>query len=225
MNSYLNNRYDTCYAAALNYAATESNRIEGIRVSDCALQRILSSGIGNIGNIPIDEQVDARNLYIITQKATEDALTGENVISTEYIRMLHQTLFFGDSRCIQDTSMLGQWRKCGAWTGNNEMMPSSDIEKAIETLLRTWSTIDTPNLLDIAQFHITFEKIHPFVDGNGRIGRVLMYVQMSMANMPWGVIEYDNRNEYYRYIEAEDAEALAGLLRREQKAFAEIYLR
>lgn len=225
MISYLINQYDTCYAAALNYATTESNRIEGIRVSDCALQRILSSGIGNIGNIPIDEQVDARNLYIITQKAVEDAFTGENVISAEYIRMLHQILFFGDSRFIQNTSMLGQWRKCSAWIGSNEMMPSNDIEKAIETLLRKWNSIDAPDLLDIAQFHITFEKIHPFMDGNGRIGRVLLYAQMSMANMSWGVIEYDNRNEYYRCVEAEDAEALADLLGREQKVFAEIYLR
>ena len=73
------------------------------------------------------------------------------------------------------------------------------ISNDIENLLYRFNS-NNMNLKDIAEFHILFEKVHPFADGNGRVGRLLMAFQAIQNNIIPPLIENENRTEYLTAI-------------------------
>lgn len=214
----------SCFVAALLYAVTESNRIEHIRVSDCALQRIIETGASGVSNISLDEQIAARNLYLIHQKTITDIVAGVDIINCQYIQDLHDMLMFGDSRFVNNQNEIGTWRKSPAKIGKEFMLSPTEIDTKMHELVNEWHNIGEITMFDIARFHIEFEKVHPFVDGNGRIGRLLMLAQVIESNIPWCVIEACNRDEYYTCLVDEDVLRLTKLLEKEQNIFTETYL-
>lgn len=76
-----------------------------------------------------------------------------------------------------------------------------DIPEEIGQLLRTWKKMPNKTIKEISDFHVQFELIHPFGDGNGRIGRLLMVVQCLQQGYPPVVIENSRKGEYYDVLE------------------------
>jgi len=136
-------------------------------------------------------------------------------LSIKNILLLHQMLIGG----IKD-SIAGRLRKPGEYVrvGTHIAPAPEHVHQLLENLLIDYqSNLDDYFLERIAKFHLEFERIHPFCDGNGRIGRVLINQQMAQFGLPPVVIRNKGKREHYypafaEYIDDQSAEKLERLL-------------
>lgn len=117
-------------------------------------------------------------------------------LDRDKILLLHQMLIGG----IND-SFAGRFRKQGEYVrvGTHIAPPPEQVDRMVRNLLLGYSTDKKMYFLDkIAKFHLEFETIHPFCDGNGRIGRVLINCQLMRLGFPGIIIRNKDKSEYYR---------------------------
>ena len=129
----------------------------------------------------------------------EEKLTGGVILKTHKILMLHQKIH-GYQR--------GYWRteQVGVYKGNKLIRECLDWHR-ITTEMKSWLYIDERVIT--AQFpeewtkqqHIRFELIHPFIDGNGRIGRMLLNWRRLKMGLPLLIIHSENKQDYYKWFE------------------------
>jgi len=144
-------------------------------------------------NVTLREVFEAKNLarvieYTRTKSKEED-------ISKELILLIHQMLIGG----IND-SIAGRFRNKDEYVrvGTHIAPAPEHVEQMIETTLVDYSSDHSLYFTDkIAKFHLDFEKIHPFCDGNGRIGRVLMNYQLLRLGFPRLIIRDKEKDQYY----------------------------
>jgi Fic family protein len=90
----------------------------------------------------------------------------------------------------------GKFRKCQVWVGGREGIDWKYIPEAVEV----WSMNCWLFPKQWKEHHVRFEQIHPFVDGNGRVGRMLMNWERLKAGLPVLVIREDKKQEYYKWF-------------------------
>jgi Fic family protein len=95
----------------------------------------------------------------------------------------------------------GQYRKIPVWVGGREVIMPSRINEAMDN----WIIRSTG--YDPIEGHIIFEKIHPFVDGNGRTGRMLMWWQQRQRGEPLKYIPFNDRQSYYKWFSTDTKKA------------------
>jgi Fic family protein len=144
-------------------------------------------------NVSLREVFEAKNLarvmeYISSKAKTED-------LTKETILFLHNMLMSN----IND-SITGRFRNRNEFVrvGSFIASPPEHIENRIEKLLLEYSSNQDKYFLEkISDFHLEFETIHPFVDGNGRIGRVIINYQLIRLGFPEIIIRNKEKKEYY----------------------------
>lgn len=144
-------------------------------------------------DVSLREVFEAKNLAKVAEYIRKK--TQELDLDEEMILLLHRMLLTG----IDDT-VAGRFRKKGEYVrvGTHVAPPPEQVEGMIESLLGEYSSNFSAYFLDkIAKFHIDFETIHPFVDGNGRIGRVLINYQLLRFGFPGIIIRDKGKEEYY----------------------------
>jgi len=120
----------------------------------------------------------------------------ETEISKELILLLHQMLIGG----IND-DIAGRFRQPGEYVrvGTYIAPAPEHVEQMIENIVRQYNSDLSDYFLDkIAKFHLDFEHTHPFIDGNGRIGRVLVCFQLQRLGFPVITIRDREKSEYYK---------------------------
>jgi len=145
-------------------------------------------------NYSLREVFEAKNLarvyeYIKTKKDTI-------VLNQETILLIHGLLIGGI-----DDSIAGRFRKTGEFVRvNNHIAPAPEhVMRMVEVLLNDYKTDHGINIFTkIAYFHLEFEHIHPFCDGNGRIGRVLINLQLQEFGYPNIIIRDKEKHIYYK---------------------------
>ena len=146
----------------------------------------------------------ARVVTYINQKATEKEL------SLEIILFLHKMLISN----IRD-DIAGRYRNEDEWVNvANHIAPNpKEVLGLLKEMLVQYQTGDTENIVRrIAKLHLTFEHIHPFVDGNGRIGRVINnYVLIRENNVPIN-IKFINQKEYYSAFQEFDQSGTTNIM-------------
>ena len=95
-----------------------------------------------------------------------------------------------------EDSVRGHWRRCAVWIGGREGLLWVEISRA----MYEWLKEPANNWEQIKNRHVEFEKIHPFIDGNGRVGRMLMQWQRIKAGLPILVIEEGEKQSYYQWF-------------------------
>lgn len=163
-------------------------------------------------DVSVRELFEAKNLARVTEYLRAKP---EYELSTENILLLHQMLIGG----IKD-SIAGRLRKPGEYVrvGTHIAPAPEHVHQLLENLLIDYrSNLDDYFLERIAKFHLEFERIHPFCDGNGRIGRVLINQQMAQFGLPPVVIRNKGKREHYypafvEYINDQSTERLERLL-------------
>ena len=95
---------------------------------------------------------------------------------------------------------VGEYKKLNNYVGDIKTSSSSEVKKDMDNLLKWYNNIEKKDLEDIIEFHVRFEKIHPFQDGNGRIGRMIMFRECLINNIMPFYIEDRNKDFYIRGI-------------------------
>lgn len=178
--------------AELSESVYNSNAIENSTLTLKETEKILLE-MEISRNVSLREVFEAKNLarvmnYISTKSQEE--------LSKKMILLLHKMLISN----IKDT-IAGRFRKRGEYVrvGTHIAAAPKHIERLIEeTLIAYTSNQDTYFIDSIALFHLDFETIHPFVDGNGRIGRVLMNYQLNRLGFPGIIIRDKDKKKYYK---------------------------
>lgn len=145
-------------------------------------------------DVSVREVYEAKNLFRVINYIREKAK--EKEIDKELILLLHQMLIGG----IND-EFAGRFRKSGEYVrvGTHIAPAPEKVEKMIEVILGEYiNDLDKYFGDKIAKFHLDFEIIHPFCDGNGRIGRVLMNYQLLRAGFPMIIIRDKEKQKYYQ---------------------------
>ena len=152
-------------------------------------------------NVSLREVYEAKNLarvigYIRTKSK-------ETEINKDVILFFHQMLIGGI-----DDAIAGRFRKAGEYVrvGTHIAPAPEHVHKMVEAIITEYTGDLSDYFLDkIAKFHLDFENIHPFNDGNGRIGRVLICFQLQRIGFPIIIIRDREKKEYYKsFVEYRD---------------------
>ena len=189
-----------------------SNAIENSTLTLKETERILLE-LEVARNVSVRELFEAKNLARVNEYLRSKPnfpLTIENIL------LLHQMLIGG----INDP-IAGRLRKPNEYVrvGTHIAPAPEHVEQLLENLITTFSSShDTYFLDNIAHYHLEFERIHPFCDGNGRIGRVLINQQLAQLGYPPVIIRNKGKHQDYypqfqKYQEAQDMKAARGMAR------------
>lgn len=184
--------------AELSESVYNSNAIENSTLTLPETEKILLA-MEVTRKVSLREVFEAKNLarvmgYLTSKDAQE--------LDNEFILLLHKMLLGN----IND-EFAGRFRKAGEYVrvGTHVAPPPEFVEQYMKDLLVHFqSDPDTYFLDKIVDFHLQFEHIHPFCDGNGRIGRVLMNFQLRQIGFPPLIIRNKEKQAYYKALRAYD---------------------
>jgi Fic family protein len=168
-----------------------SNAIENSTLTLAETEKILLDQ-ATVRDISVRELYEAKNLSNVVNYLVKR--TGQKV-DRELILLLHKFLIGG----IED-SIAGRFRSASEYVriGNHIAPPPEQVEGLLVTLLQNYDhNITDDAITKIAHFHLEFERIHPFCDGNGRMGRVLINQQLANLGFPPVIIRNKGKRDYY----------------------------
>lgn len=178
--------------AEIAEAVYNSNAIENSTLTLKETEKILLE-MEVARNVSVREVFEAKNLARVTEYIRNKSKEAE--INKEIILFLHQMLIGG----IND-SIAGRFRKIGEYVrvGTHVAPAPEHVERMIESALLEYTGDLGSFLVDkIAKFHLEFEAVHPFCDGNGRIGRILINYQLQRLGFPGIIIRDKEKKDYY----------------------------
>lgn len=151
-----------------------SNHIEGSRLTHDQTMYIFETNTIGIAEtaVNVDDIIETTNHF----RAIDYIIDETDCKLTEtYIKYLHFILKSGTSYGRKSWFRVGDYKKLPNEVGGNETTAPENVHKEIKTLLKEYNTKKQPSFEDIIDFHQRFESIHPFQDGNGRVGRLIMF--------------------------------------------------
>ena len=173
-----------------------SNHIEGSRLTHDQTRYIFETNtIGITDAVNVDDIVETVNHfrcidYIIDH--TEEQLT------EDFIKQLHLQLKAGTSDSRKDWFVVGDYKRLPNEVGGLETCQPEQVHREMKDLLKDYRTGKQHSFEDILDFHVRFEQIHPFQDGNGRVGRLLMFKEcLANGHVPF-IITDELKMFYYR---------------------------
>lgn len=174
-----------------------SNHIEGSRLTHDQTRYIFETNtIGIDGTaINVDDIVETANHFKCIDIVIDCA---KKPITEALIKRLHLTLKSGTTDARKEWFAVGGYKRLPNAIGNNETTPPEYVSREIAKLIADYNAIDAPTLEDLLNFHYRFECIHPFQDGNGRVGRLLLFKECLKHNIVPFVIDEDLKIFYYR---------------------------
>ena len=170
-----------------------SNAIENSTLTLEETERILLEQMLS-RNVSVREVFEAKNLARVTEYKRDKVKDSE--LSNDLILLFHQMLMGGI-----DDAIAGRFRRRGEYVrvGAHIAPAPEQVERMMGDILVEYSSdLDSYFLDKIARFHLDFEVIHPFCDGNGRIGRVLINFQLLKLGLPRVIIRDSEKKTYYR---------------------------
>lgn len=177
-----------------------SNHIEGSRLTKEQTRYIFETNTLGITaeNTRIDDILETVNHfrcidYIIVH-ATEK-------ITEPHVKQLHSILKNNTSDSQKSWFAVGDYKRLANEVGGEETVQPHDVHKRMKTLLAEYNANKHVTFDDILDFHVQFERIHPFQDGNGRVGRLLIFWQCLQSGIVPFIITEELRMFYYRGLQ------------------------
>ena len=174
-----------------------SNHIEGSRLTHDQTRYIFETNTIGITDesVNVDDIVETVNHfrcidYIIDH--TGDSLT------EGFIKQLHLLLKSGTSDSRKDWFAVGDYKRLPNEVGGQETCSPKEVHQQMKALLSTYNHNKRKTLEDIIDFHVRFEQIHPFQDGNGRVGRLLLFKECLANGIVPFIITDELKMFYYR---------------------------
>lgn len=174
-----------------------SNHMEGSRLTHDQTRYIFETNTVGIADesINVDDIVETANHFRCIDSIIENA---KYALSEKYIKELHLLLKSGTSDSRKDWLAVGDYKKIPNEVGGMETTPPEAVHNDIKALLVWYNALSEVTLEEIIEFHVRFERIHPFQDGNGRVGRLIMFKECLRHNVLPFIIDEEHKLFYYR---------------------------
>lgn len=174
-----------------------SNHMEGSRLTHDQTRYIFETNTIGIENdiINIDDIIETSNHFRCIDIIIDSA---KNTLTEKYIKELHGVLKSGTTDSRKDWFNVGEYKKLPNEVGGSETTSPEDVSTEMKKLLEFYKAKSKISFEDILEFHVMFEKIHPFQDGNGRVGRLIMFKECLKHNIVPFIIEDNLKMFYYR---------------------------
>lgn len=182
-----------------------SNHIEGSRLSHDETRYIFETntiGIKN-GVVNVDDIVETSNHFRCIDSVIDNA---DKPLSENYIKELHFLLKTGTSDSRRNWFCVGDYKKLPNEVGGKDTAAPEDVRSEMAALIASYKKKKTITLKDIIEFHVAFERIHPFQDGNGRVGRLIIFKECLKYNIAPFIIDEEHKLFYYRGLKEWDSE-------------------
>lgn len=182
-----------------------SNHMEGSRLTLDQTRRIFETAtIGADGETyRVDDIVETANHFRCIDYCLDVA---ELPLSESIVKEFHRLLKNGTTDAGLDWFAVGDYKRIPNEVGGRETTPPTEVPQAMASLLESYGPTSHHNLLDLIDFHVRFERIHPFQDGNDRVGRLVLLKECLREGIVPFVISDDMRWYYYRGIAEWDRE-------------------
>lgn len=177
-----------------------SNHIEGSRLTKEQTRYIFETNTlsATTENTRIDDIMETVNHFRCIDYIIDHAT---DKMTEAHIKQLHRILKSNTSDSQKSWFAVGDYKRLANEIGGKDTTLPEEVHQRMKELLSRYHTIKTTNFDDILNFHVCFERIHPFQDGNGRIGRLLMFWQCLQSGIVPFIITEDLRLFYYRGIQ------------------------
>lgn len=177
-----------------------SNHIEGSRLTHDQTRYIFETntiGFAN-ENLRVDDIIETANHFRCVDMIIERA---EQRLSEALIKELHAVLKAGTSDSRKEWFAVGEYKRLPNEVGGNETTPPERVKQEMYILIREYNALKTKCLDDIIDLHQRFEAIHPFQDGNGRVGRLIMFKECLANGIVPFIITDQLKLYYYRGLQ------------------------
>lgn len=174
-----------------------SNHIEGSSLTHDQTRYIFETNTIGVeqGALNVDDVVETANHFKCVDFIIDNAL---KTLSESMIKELHFILKNGTSDSRKDWFNVGDYKKYPNEVGGNETCLPENVKEEMKKLLSIYNGIEKKSFEQILDFHAKFESIHPFQDGNGRVGRLIMFKECLANNIVPFIIDEAHKMFYYR---------------------------
>ena len=175
-----------------------SNHIEGSRLTHDQTRYIFETntiGVTNEEPLNVDDIIETANHFRCNDFIIEQA---EEPLSEEMIKELHRLLKSGTSDSRKSWFNVGEYKQLPNEVGGMETSAPEQVQTDMAALLAHYNGLGTHTLDDLLDFHQRFEAIHPFQDGNGRVGRLILFKECLANGIVPFIITEELRFFYYR---------------------------
>lgn len=182
-----------------------SNHMEGSRLTYDQTRYIFETNTISVENetLNVDDVIETANHFRCIDMIIDNA---KSALSEKFIKELHLILKSGTSDSRLEWFSVGDYKKRPNEAGG---MPTAMPEEAadkMKALLTEYNGKEEKTFEDVLDFHVKFERIHPFQDGNGRVGRLIMFKECLKYNIVPFIIEDNLKMFYYRGLKEWNSE-------------------
>lgn len=182
-----------------------SNHMEGNRLTHDQTRYIFETntiGVEKEG-LNVDDVIETANHFRCIDIIIDHAKT---TLTEKFIKKLHLVLKNGTSDSRKEWFAVGDYKKLPNEVGGRDTALPEEVADKMKALLMEYSAKEEKTFEDILDFHVKFERIHPFQDGNGRVGRLIMFKECLKYNIVPFIIEDNLKMFYYRGLKEWDNE-------------------
>lgn len=173
-----------------------SNHMEGSKLSEDQTRMIFETNTVDVAEgLLVDDIIETVNHFRAIDYVLDKA---EEPLTEEIIKELHRILKQGTKDAALDWFAIGDYKKKANVVGGRETAKPKDVPTRMKALLAAYESLAAITLEGIIRFHHDFERIHPFQDGNGRVGRLVALKECLRHSIVPFIIEDSKKMFYYR---------------------------
>ena len=174
-----------------------SNHIEGSRLTHDQTRYIFETNTIGVDKdvVNVDDILETTNHFRYIDLIIDNA---KMTLTEKFIKELHLVLKNGTSDSRKEWFAVGDYKKLPNEVGGMETTLPEEVSTKMSKLLKEYNAKENISFEDILDFHVRFEQIHPFQDGNGRVGRLIMFKECLRYNIVPFIIEENLKMFYYR---------------------------
>lgn len=178
--------------------AYNSNRIEGSKLTEDQTRYIFETrtiGFKDQEAVPVDDIIETSNHFVAFDHLLR---TINEPLTEDLIKDFHRILKTGTADAQKAYFNVGDWKKLANEVGGHDTCRPADVEKEMCELRKWYSSQTDATILTLAEYHWRFESIHPSQDGNGRVGRLVLFRECLRNSIMPFVIDNEHKLYYYR---------------------------
>lgn len=181
-----------------------SNHIEGSKLSEDQTRLIFETNTVDVGEgIPVDDIIETVNHFRAIDYVIDHA---EEPLTEDIIKELHRILKQSTKDSTLSWFAVGDYKKRANVVGGHETAKPKDVPARMKALLSDYESLDAVSIENVIEFHYNFERIHPFQDGNGRVGRLIALKECLRHSIVPFIIEDSKKMFYYRGLSEWESE-------------------